>query len=127
MAKKKILMCEDDERVVESFKFLAENYGYGFCSLVKQKDRINLNGSIDYILNNLENKIKEENPNYVIIDGLDGKCFKVAERVREIKPEIISIIYSNDEFIILKAKEECYESFFKENHKGLFDFLKEKN
>jgi len=115
----KILICEDSEIIARALRRNLESKGYATFTLAYEKDPLR-------IVDEIEEFIKKENPDYAIIDGLEGYCFKTAESALEIKPDLKVIIHSGRDDLIKDAKEKGYIAFEKSlSTIEMFDFLKE--
>ena len=81
--------------------------------------------SSEYILRNIERKIEEEKPDYVIIDGLEGEFLKAAELAKKAKKDISIIIRSSKEDRVKKARENNYPAFLELNEDPkMFDYVR---
>jgi DNA-binding response OmpR family regulator len=115
---KKILICDDYPPMANSLKEGFEYRGY--------EAAVFTNESSEYILNNIERKIDEEQPDCVIIDGLEGEFLKAAKSAKKAKKDITVIIRSSREERVKKAKENNYPAFLEldEDFK-MFDYVRD--
>tara|TARA_Y100000310_G_C20555946_1_gene750530 strand:+ start:436 stop:807 length:372 start_codon:yes stop_codon:yes gene_type:complete len=108
MPKKKILICEDCPEIeVRNFSALLEEMGYDVSVLAKE-------GEPNYVLDNIEETVRREQPKILIIDGLEGRCYEVAKKALKINPDILPIIDSGNRMIVEEARIKGYYAFFKD-------------
>ena len=101
---KKILICDDSEGIASCVKEMFTSPSYELYVLTQEK-------SPKYILKNIFKTIKDNPPDYLIIDGLEGLCFKAINLAEKAKPDIKIVICSGSDKIITKAKEKNYKAF----------------
>ena len=115
MSDKKILLCEDSEIDSMAYSLYFTDKGFDVSVLASTNNP-------NYILKNLKRKIEEENPDFVLIDGLEGECFKAIEIIPKRK-NILPIIFSGDDDLVYEAKEKGYKAFNKIERDVLAEFL----
>lgn len=115
---KKILICEDNEKIAE---LLSESFkSRGYISLILAKNK-----QPSYVVDNIEETVKREDPDFIIVDSLNGKWIEVSESAKKVKPDIILAIFSGEIGITENAKERGYAAFNKpEESSSLFEFIK---
>ena len=115
---KKILICEDHEMLAKSLKRSFEREGYESVILAYQDNP-------NRVVEELEGILETQKPDYIIIDGLRGRCFDAAELAKKAKLDLKVIIHSAEEHIIDEAKSKGYEAFIKiTEYDEMMDFIK---
>lgn len=108
----KILICEDIESSAKRLVEEADKDDHKTLVLAKNLDR-------DYIIDNIEKVVLEEQPNYMIIDGLNSRCFEAIELARKASPNLIAILYTSSKDLVEKAKEKGIPAFCKKSSQEL--------
>ena len=114
----RILICEDNEPLAHTMTEILRDVGYSVFSLVKDHDH-------DYIVDNIEAKVKRLSPNIAIIAGLYGKCWEVRDLAVKAKPSIVPVIYSGNKDLVNTALARGIYALNKSKDcRGLYEFLK---
>lgn len=114
----KILICEDHEVVAQNLADSIKHFGYVPHILAKQNNP-------QYVIDHIESLVETEQPDYVLIDGLGGKCNEVADLIKKINPDILPIIFSASLSVVNYAKQIGYVAFTKSDFRdGLMAFIK---
>lgn len=115
---KKILICEDHEMMAKSLKRSFERLGYEAVVLAYQDNP-------NRVVEELEGILETQNPDYIVIDGLRGRCFDAAKLATKARPGLKVIINSGEDYIIDEAKIRGYKSFIKiTGHEDMIEFIK---
>ena len=116
---KKILICEDDERLAKVLSDLLKDKGYEpFIELVEEKSCTE-----SCIEGRVQEAVLRTQPDYFITDGLRGRYDCVIEAARRAKPDIISIVFSASEDLIMFARDQGYVAFQKPKIEGVLEFI----
>lgn len=114
---KKILICEDYEMLAKSLKRNLERMEYEVVALAYQDDA-------KRVVEELEGVLEAQKPDYIIIDGLCGRCFDAAELAKKARPDLKVIIHSAEDDILDLAKSQGYEAFRKiTEYNDMLDFI----
>lgn len=108
----KILICEDWVYTGRLIGDEAEKDDYAVVVLAKDNDK---NGVID----NLELVVREIQPDYMITDGLNGRCFEAIELARKVKTDLVAILYTSSGDLIERAKENGIPAYRKHSFQEL--------
>ena len=92
----RILVCENWEHTGRLIGEEAENDDYAVVLLAKDNCK-------DYVIDNLELVVSEIQPDYMIIDSLNDRCFEAISRAKRVKPNLVPIVYTTDSDIYHKA------------------------
>jgi DNA-binding response OmpR family regulator len=77
----KILICEDSKKIATYLSTKLEEKGYTLFTLIKEKDPA-------YVVNNIEKTVRDFQPDYILLDGLEGKWVESVEIARKAKPDV---------------------------------------
>lgn len=115
---KKILICEDYESAARALSRALEYRGYIPVTLAK-------NNNPAYVINRIGEAVKKYQPDYIILDGLDGLWIKGVEIAKDAKPNISTVILSGDYNQVKKAQEAGFLVFDKNKDEldSLCEFL----
>jgi hypothetical protein len=115
---KKVLICEDDTNTAYVISEYGKIYGYDPIEFVKESEPRS-------VIDNLEEKIKEENPCGIIFDGLNGLCFEGIKIAKNLDPKIKIMIYSGTMDIVKEAEKEGIKGILKptKDYKELFSYF----
>lgn len=117
---KKILICEDNAKIAE---LIAEKFvrrGYDAPTVVFEEK-----GCLaTCIAGDIERAVLKEQPDYLVIDGLNGLYDCAAETAIITKPSIIPIIFTAEDNLIKAAKEKGYAAFKKPDATEMFNFIR---
>lgn len=116
MEKRIVLIVEDSESVMQTTSAVLNSRGFEtFPVLLKERFEKNLE--------NLVRKVRGITPERIILDGLNGDCFRYIDSLKEEFPEIEYVIFSGDTDLTNKAKEMGYPAFSKPGLGKLSEYL----
>ena len=116
---KKVLICEDDKLIAENLFDKLKRRGYEpFIILIEDGDCMKccIEGCV-------ENTALREQPDCMIVDGLNGLYDCAAEAARRAKPGITPIVFAANEDLIRAAREKGYAAFQKPDPTEMFKFI----
>jgi DNA-binding NtrC family response regulator len=99
--RKRVLIVEDNEDVANSLKRIVE--------IAAEYTPETFVGNKEAILDNIEHKVRKFQPDATIVDGLDGGCFEVVDKIEKTRPGIICVIYSGNSCFIREHMPEGKE------------------
>lgn len=108
----KILICEDIESSAQMLVREADIDDYKTAVLSKDLDR-------DYIINNLEEVIRKEKPEYMIVDGLNGRWKETLDIAKKTNQDLVFILYTSSKDMIKQAKDMKIPAFRKKSQQEL--------
>ena len=117
---KKVLICEDSEETAECLFDILEKKGYEPFILAKDNDPA-------YVINCMGKRIKECQPDYILLDGLAGLWTMGVEIAKKANPDISAVILSGDDNLVEKAQKAGFAAFNKSKvsaFDALYEFLK---
>ena len=116
---KKILICEDDERLAKVLSDLLKDKGYEpFIELVEEKSCTE-----SCIEGRVQEAVLRTQPDYFITDGLRGRYDCVIEAARRAKPGVIPIVFAANADLILAARDKSYAAFQKHRIEEVLEFI----
>ena len=121
--KRKVLVVDDNEDDIELLRRWLAKRGYEHHALFIAKPSV---------LGRLEKEVKRIAPDAIVVDGLQGNCYEVIARVKDVNPKIASVIFTGDDGIlksrvpgsvIVERQGHRHYVYSKTDYTGLLNFL----
>jgi len=108
----KILICEDIESSARRLVLEADKDDYETVVLARNFDS-------DYIINNISRVVLEENPDYMIIDGLNGKFVEAIQLAKDVKTDLVAILYTGSRTFVESFRQMGLPAYHKKSSQEL--------